>query len=68
MIFEISTFYLQDSGHYIGWARSEKDHTKWTKFDDATVTQVTEEDVKSLTGGGDWHMGYLCFYKHVMDD
>lgn len=56
-----------DSGHYIGWTRRENDPKKWIKFDDATVTEVSEDDVKNLTGGGDWHMGYLCFYRQVFD-
>lgn len=56
-----------DSGHYIGWARREKDSSKWAKFDDATVTEVSEDDVKNLTGGGDWHMGYLCFYRQILE-
>ena len=41
-----------DSGHYIGWARSEKDLNKWHKFDDQNVTPVTEDEIKQLAGGG----------------
>ncbi len=50
-----------DSGHYVAWV---KDHgTRWHKFDDDVVTVQTEEDVKKLSGGGDWHMNYMCLYR-----
>jgi hypothetical protein len=39
----------------------------WHKFDDDVVTQVDESAILALQGGGDWPMGYLCFYKHVLE-
>ena len=52
-----------DAGHYMAWVRDEKDASKWWKFDDDQVTEVKEEDVAKLVGGGDWHMAYLLIYK-----
>ena len=52
-----------DSGHYIGWVRSNTDHSIWWKYDDEVVTQVTLQDVLNLKGGGDWHTAYLNFYR-----
>ncbi len=50
-----------DSGHYVAWVKDEG--TRWHKFDDDVVTVQTEEDVKKLSGGGDWHMSYMCVYR-----
>lgn len=50
-----------DSGHYVAWVKDEG--TRWHKYDDDTVTEQTEEDVKKLSGGGDWHMAYMCVYR-----
>lgn len=55
-----------DSGHYIGWARHDKDANgddQWWKFDDDTVTQVSQDDITKLQGGGDWHSAYICLYR-----
>ncbi|KAJ1565729.1 Ubiquitin carboxyl-terminal hydrolase 14 [Nowakowskiella sp. JEL0078] len=59
-----------DSGHYIGWVRLPKREEKadneeftWWKFDDDTVSQISEEDIQKLEGGGDWHTAYICLYK-----
>lgn len=54
-----------DSGHYVAWARDEKDATKkrWLQYDDDDVIERTSEDVLALSGGGDWHMAYLLLYK-----
>ena len=49
-----------DSGHYIGWA---KHGDVWLKFDDDEVSSCTEDDIKKLSGGGDWHIAYLNLYK-----
>lgn len=49
-----------DSGHYIAWCRSSD---KWIKFDDDKVDIVTEDEVKNLSGGGDWHMSYILMYE-----
>lgn len=50
-----------DSGHYIGWVKDSKGD--WYKYDDDLVTQVKEDDIKALSGGGDWHMAYILFYR-----
>ncbi|KAJ3116174.1 Ubiquitin carboxyl-terminal hydrolase 14 [Physocladia obscura] len=39
-----------NSGHYIGWAKSEKG--QWWKFDDDHVSMVNEEEITKLEGGG----------------
>jgi ubiquitin carboxyl-terminal hydrolase 14 len=41
-----------DGGHYVGFAKSARGGDKWNKFDDAVVTQVTEQEVLALFGGG----------------
>lgn len=50
-----------DSGHYVAWVKDEG--PRWHKFDDDVVTVQTEDDVKKLSGGGDWHMTYMCIYR-----
>ena len=52
-----------DSGHYIGWSRSEPTTDRWWKYDDDVVSEVKSDDIKALSGGGDWHMAYLLVYK-----
>lgn len=49
-----------DTGHYVAWV---KEDDKWMKYDDDQVSVHTEEDVKKLSGGGDWHMAYMCLYR-----
>jgi len=50
-----------ESGHYVGWVK-ESDG-RWIMYDDDVVGQVSEEDVKKLSGGGDWHTAYMLFYR-----
>jgi ubiquitin carboxyl-terminal hydrolase 14 len=50
-----------DAGHYVAWVKDVG--TTWYKYDDDKVTMHTEEDVKKLSGGGDWHMAYMCLYR-----
>ena len=53
-----------DSGHYICWSRiGEGEASRWVKFDDSKVDTVTEDEIKGLSGGGDWHMSYLLLYE-----
>ena len=54
-----------DSGHYIGWCRAseQKDSDRWWKYDDDAVSEVNSDDIRQLSGGGDWHMAYLLVYK-----
>lgn len=54
-----------DSGHYIGWARKKGDD--WWKFDDNVVSAVKTADIKKLSGGADWHINYISFYRRVDD-
>ncbi|KAJ8328683.1 deubiquitinating enzyme [Batrachochytrium dendrobatidis] len=51
-----------DSGHYIGWVKSQTTDN-WWKFDDDRVSQVQPEDIVKLEGGGDWHTAYICLYR-----
>ncbi len=51
-----------DSGHYICWAKDSD--SKWWKFDDDKVNAISEDDIKKLDGGGDWHMAYICMYTY----
>eukprot|EP01116_Phalansterium_solitarium_P000926 TRINITY_DN10763_c0_g1_i1.p1 TRINITY_DN10763_c0_g1~~TRINITY_DN10763_c0_g1_i1.p1 ORF type:complete len:565 (+),score=195.75 TRINITY_DN10763_c0_g1_i1:134-1696(+) len=52
-----------DSGHYVAWVKHADN--LWMKFDDETVTSVTNDEIIKLSGkgGGDWHMAYMLFYK-----
>ena len=52
---------IADSGHYVSWVKQK--NGEWLEFDDDRVIPVSEEDIGKLTGGGDWHMAYLCIYK-----
>eukprot|EP01132_Coremiostelium_polycephalum_P000888 gene888-1111_t len=52
-----------ESGHYVAWVKKAED--LWYKFDDSDVTECTNEDIKKLVGGGDWHMAYMCLYKSI---
>ncbi|KAJ7517249.1 hypothetical protein O6H91_21G015500 [Diphasiastrum complanatum] len=50
-----------DSGHYVAWVKQE--NGKWIKFNDEDAIPQREEDITKLSGGGDWHMAYICLYK-----
>uniref|UniRef100_A0A6N2MPK4 Ubiquitin carboxyl-terminal hydrolase n=1 Tax=Salix viminalis TaxID=40686 RepID=A0A6N2MPK4_SALVM len=50
-----------DSGHYVAWVKQESG--KWIEFDDDNPIPQREEDIAKLSGGGDWHMAYICMYK-----
>ncbi|CAH8870631.1 unnamed protein product [Trichobilharzia szidati] len=47
------------SGHYVAWIKTQG---VWLKYDDHRVSQVTEEDILRLSGGGDWHCAYILLY------
>ncbi|KAG6733505.1 hypothetical protein I3843_01G218700 [Carya illinoinensis] len=36
---------------------------KWIEYDDDNPIAQREEDITKLSGGGDWHMAYICMYK-----
>ncbi|XP_039121958.1 ubiquitin carboxyl-terminal hydrolase 6 [Dioscorea cayenensis subsp. rotundata] len=50
-----------DSGHYVAWVKQESG--KWIQYDDDNPIPQREEDISKLSGGGDWHMAYICMYK-----
>lgn len=50
-----------DSGHYVAWVKDRDG--KWYQLDDDKVSVHSEEEVKKLCGGGDWHMAYMCLYR-----
>jgi ubiquitin carboxyl-terminal hydrolase 14 len=52
-----------DGGHYVAWVKEKED--QWVLYDDDRVSRVKDEDIKKLsgTGGGDWHMAYVAFYR-----
>ncbi|XXG45935.1 hypothetical protein AAC387_Pa02g0892 [Persea americana] len=50
-----------DSGHYVAWVKQE--NGKWIEYDDDHPIPQREEDITKLSGGGDWHMAYICMYK-----
>ncbi|KAL0562284.1 hypothetical protein IC582_002736 [Cucumis melo] len=50
-----------DSGHYVAWVKQESG--KWIEYDDDNPIAQREEDILKLSGGGDWHMAYICMYK-----
>ncbi|KAL6568221.1 deubiquitinating enzyme [Orobanche hederae] len=50
-----------DSGHYVAWVKQE--NGKWIQFDDDNPILQREEAITNLSGGGDWHMAYICMYK-----
>mmetsp|Transcript_2080 Transcript_2080/g.4791 ORF Transcript_2080/g.4791 Transcript_2080/m.4791 type:complete len:467 (+) Transcript_2080:3878-5278(+) len=52
-----------DSGHYVGWVHYKDD--VWVCYDDDTVEFVTTDDILRLSGGGDWHMAYICIYRKL---
>ncbi|KAL0441437.1 UNVERIFIED_CONTAM: Ubiquitin carboxyl-terminal hydrolase 6 [Sesamum radiatum] len=56
-----------DSGHYVAWVKQENGYSlttgKWIQFDDDNPIPQREEDITRLSGGGDWHMAYICMYK-----
>lgn len=52
-----------DSGHYVAWVKEQG--TTWLKFDDDKVSVHEEEEVKKLSGGGDWHMAYMLMYRAI---
>ncbi len=39
----------------------------WVTYDDDVVTTCKTDDILKLSGGGDWHMTYLCMYRRVDD-
>ncbi|XP_067930379.1 ubiquitin carboxyl-terminal hydrolase 14-like [Watersipora subatra] len=48
------------SGHYVAWVK--RSEMEWIKFDDDNVTGITIDNIKELSGGGDWHTAYILLY------
>lgn len=53
-----------NSGHYVGWVKDDE-YDRWLKFDDDKVSVVSEDKIKSLSGGGDFHMAYELLYRKM---
>ncbi|VDM33200.1 unnamed protein product [Hydatigera taeniaeformis] len=51
-------------GHYVAWIKRKG---KWFKLDDTKVSEVDEEDILKLSGGGEYHSAYILLYgpRHV---
>lgn len=54
-----------NSGHYVGWIKA--DNGRWLKFDDDVVSEVPEEEIKKLSGGGDWHIASTLLYRKMSE-
>ncbi|XP_020575422.1 ubiquitin carboxyl-terminal hydrolase 6-like isoform X2 [Phalaenopsis equestris] len=50
-----------DSGHYVAWVKQE--NGSWVQYDDDNPIFQREDDIPKLSGGGDWHMAYICMFK-----
>ncbi|KAH9281459.1 Ubiquitin carboxyl-terminal hydrolase 14 [Echinococcus granulosus] len=46
-------------GHYVAWVKRKG---KWFKLDDTKVSEVDEEDILKLSGGGEYHSAYILLY------
>mmetsp|Transcript_13520 Transcript_13520/g.31109 ORF Transcript_13520/g.31109 Transcript_13520/m.31109 type:complete len:485 (+) Transcript_13520:47-1501(+) len=53
-----------DGGHYMAWCKVDTDN--WLRYDDDKVSQVNDDEILKLTGGGDWHMAYILLYRHLL--
>lgn len=50
-----------DSGHYVSWVKQSDN--SWIQFDDDQLIPRKEDEIVTLSGGGDWHMAYLLLYR-----
>lgn len=50
-----------DSGHYVSWVKQSDN--AWIQFDDDQLIPRNEDEIVTLSGGGDWHMAYLLLYR-----
>ena len=57
--FSLSLFCFFLTLCYSSWFFSLGTLDDWLKFDDDVVTSVKSDDIKALSGGGDWHMAYV---------
>ena len=56
-----------NSGHYMGWVRSQPGTDDWLRFNDSVVDECKFVDIKDLDGGtGDNDMVYLALYRQAL--
>ncbi|VDL61719.1 unnamed protein product [Hymenolepis diminuta] len=48
-----------NSGHYVTWVRRSGG---WFLLDDSNASQVTEDEILRLSGGGEYHSAYILLY------
>jgi len=53
-----------NSGHYIGYSKDTA-RNQWMKYDDEETTEIKEDDIKQLYGGGDFQMAFLCLFRRI---
>jgi ubiquitin carboxyl-terminal hydrolase 14 len=54
-----------DSGHYQCFVRNEQSENKWWKFNDDKITEVEDDKVEMLAGGGESDSALILLYKAV---
>jgi len=55
-----------DSGHYCSYVKKKDgDGKTWYFFDDDKVSEVPEEKIEGLAGGGESHSALICLYQAV---
>lgn len=54
-----------DSGHYQAFVRNEKKEGKWWKFDDDKASEVDDDKVEALSGGGESDSALILLYQAV---
>ncbi|TGZ84607.1 cysteine proteinase [Ascodesmis nigricans] len=53
-----------DSGHYCAYVKNDKsDNNMWYFFNDDSVTEVDQNKIESLSGGGEAHSALLLLYR-----
>lgn len=54
-----------DSGHYTAFVKKSDTSGKWWWFNDDKVSEVDEEHIKTLAGGGQSHSALILLYRAV---
>lgn len=55
-----------DSGHYCAYVKKKGgDGKTWYFFNDDKVSEVTEDKIEGLAGGGESHSALICLYQAV---
>ena len=47
----------------VGWCKNLDKQDSWFKYDDAVVTEVKEDAIAALEGGGEGASAYLLLYR-----